>query len=112
MGRCQGIARSRRNSLSAPCPGGRGNAACLWRCKILAQPLAQVVSVGHSLSEAPGTARISKKLCEMGEDDLEQYVLSSQARQIAGHILAAYLERTFEGVDGLATSKVSVSRYD
>jgi hypothetical protein len=48
----------------------------------------------------------------MGEDYLEQYVLSSQARQIAGHILAAYLERTFEGVDGLATSKVSVSGYD
>jgi len=48
----------------------------------------------------------------MVEDYFEQYVLSSQARQIAGHILAAYLERTFEGVDGLATSKVSVSGYD
>jgi hypothetical protein len=48
----------------------------------------------------------------MVEDYLEQYVLSSQARQIAGHILAAYLEQTFEGVDGLATSKVSVTDYD
>ena len=33
----------------------------------------------------------------MSEDYLAQPALASQARQIAGHIIAAYLERTFEG---------------
>jgi hypothetical protein len=48
----------------------------------------------------------------MSEDYLAQPALASQARQIAGHFIAPYLERTFEGANELATSKVSASGYD
>jgi hypothetical protein len=48
----------------------------------------------------------------MSEDYLAQPALASQARQIAGHFIAPYLERTFEGANELATSKISANSYD